>query len=927
MARAKSKAKETEDERASATPPAPLAPDRPAIDLTPAEWRRAPWRELPPLPLEPPRPFDPAALIPRASVYGDKGQGWEWQGVPREVPVFLSREEAHFWFVAINKPMGTTKVRAQRLATTAYGGELTKQDVLDELALSGWGGPDIVGPLFALLPFDDAVDIALHDPLATPGSFANYLQPGILGLLGRVPWFTEAERAALRERCRGKVKPPPSSRYQAGPPELYLAAALGGLEDEVLKVVESWPDGHYAGEDWHDHYHAPQRVVFGLATPDLVKHHVRRLGLTCRTVEHARTWLAHTELSALDWLREGLQAEGNREKAEALFQGFAVVHAPEAAPHMLELRRASKASRQAGEWLKAEADRAIPGLLATAAGRGALAEAALEHLRQEKRLGREALVRAAVEAAPPEVGARLRALVLDREERVYPVLEAAPAWLELAPPLPAKKALPWAAPAELPPVVVEGRRLSDALVERLLATLRQAPLDVPHPGLRALREKGDRPALAAFAWALFDRWLTDGGPSKEKWALLALGHLGDDAVALRLTPLVRAWPGESQHARAVLGLEVLRAIGTDVALMQLNAIAQKLKFKALKERARALMDAIATERKLTRLELEDRIVPDCDLDERGRRTFDFGPRAFEFVLGPDLRPQLRDASGKLLADLPKPGARDDAEKAGRAVAEWKLLKKQIKEVAKLQAERLELAMVRGRRWSREDFEALLVRHPLMTHLVRLLVLGVYDPGGRLVRTFRVTEDATYADEQDAATTLEGARRIGIVHPLDLPGEARAAWGQVFADYELVSPFPQLDRPTFTLGPEEAQGRDLAGRLGGRKVPAGALVSALERLGWDRGRPQDGGVFFGHTKPFYGANVTAVIQYEGVPVSAGSLADWEDQAIEGAYFVGGDPGLLGYDDELRGKELLLSRVDPIAVSEVLRDLAALAEKAR
>ena len=49
--------------------------------------------------------------------------------------------------------------------------------------------------------------------------------------------------------------------------------------------------------------------------------------------------------------------------------------------------------------------------------------------------------------------------------------------------------------------------------------------------------------------------------------------------------MVRAWPGESQHQRAVLGLECLRAIGTDVALMQLNGIAQKLSFKGLKARA------------------------------------------------------------------------------------------------------------------------------------------------------------------------------------------------------------------------------------------------------------------------------------------------------------------------------------------------------
>jgi len=56
----------------------------------------------------------------------------------------------------------------------------------------------------------------------------------------------------------------------------------------------------------------------------------------------------------------------------------------------------------------------------------------------------------------------------------------------------------------------------------------------------------------------------------------------------------------------------LRAIGSDTALMQLNSIAQKLKFKALQNKARQFMDDIAAARGLSRLQLEDRIVPDLD---------------------------------------------------------------------------------------------------------------------------------------------------------------------------------------------------------------------------------------------------------------------------------------------------------------------------
>lgn len=85
---------------------------------------------------------------------------------------------------------------------------------------------------------------------------------------------------------------------------------------------------------------------------------------------------------------------------------------------------------------------------------------------------------------------------------------------------------------------------------------------------------------------LFTAWQTAGAPSKESWAFTALGVLGNDDTARKLTPLIRAWPGESQHKRATVGLDILAAIGSDIALMQLNGIAQKLKFKALQERAK-----------------------------------------------------------------------------------------------------------------------------------------------------------------------------------------------------------------------------------------------------------------------------------------------------------------------------------------------------
>ena len=70
---------------------------------------------------------------------------------------------------------------------------------------------------------------------------------------------------------------------------------------------------------------------------------------------------------------------------------------------------------------------------------------------------------------------------------------------------------------------------------------------------------------------------------------------------------------------------------------------------------------------------------------------------FDPRLGAQMKPMVKDADGKVKADLPKPGKSDDATKAGESVAAWKLMKKQIKEVVSVQSARLEQAMVTGRR--------------------------------------------------------------------------------------------------------------------------------------------------------------------------------------------------------------------------------------
>ncbi len=389
-----------------------------------------------------------------------------------------------------------------------------------------------------------------------------------------------------------------------------------------------------------------------------------------------------------------------------------------------------------------------------------------------------------------------------------------------------------------------GKALPDSAILQLCTMLsfpREATL---YPGITQVIEACTPQSLADFAWDLFLSWEIASGSAKDNWAFTALGILGNDDTARKLTPLIRAWPGESQHKRATVGLDILAAIGSDIALMQLNGIAQKLKFKALQDQARTKIAQIAESRQLTVAEMEDRLAPDLGLDDNGSLLLDFGPRLFTVSFDESLKPFVREASGNRLKDLPKPNKSDDETLAEEAVNRYKLLKKDVRTVAAQQISRLEAAMCQRRRWTAEQFRLFLVEHPLVRHITQRLMWGIYDADNQLISCFRVAEDGSFSDGQDNPLTLAQGS-IGIPHVLEIPAPQAAEFAQLFSAYELLPPFSQLDRPWSQLSETEKSSSDLQ-RWAGRQAASGR-VAGLMNKGWQRGDVLDGGGYYSFYK--------------------------------------------------------------------------------
>ncbi|MFE1316043.1 DUF4132 domain-containing protein [Kitasatospora phosalacinea] len=414
---------------------------------------------------------------------------------------------------------------------------------------------------------------------------------------------------------------------------------------------------------------------------------------------------------------------------------------------------------------------------------------------------------------------------------VDPLVDALPARLPQPP--------QWLAVELLPPLPLRsGSVLPEAAVRRVLTMLALSKPGAPYPGLALVAAECAPGAWAAFCWAVFEEWRLAGMPAKESWALSQLGEFGDDGTARRLAAVVRRWPGQKAGRRAAEGLDVLAAIGTDTALAELHGISRRVRFAGVRERAREKVTEVALELGLTPEQLADRLVPDLGLDADGTARLDYGGREFTVALGTDLQPYVLDAAGRRRATPPAPTAADDPELAPAARKRYAALKKELRTVGAEQLLRLEGAMLDQRAWGAGEFRSLFLTHPLLAHLGHRLLWTTGSGTAQADGAFRIAEDRTFADQDDKPFELPADATVRLAHPACL-GTALPLWTELFTDYLVIQPFPQLGRPVRSLTADETAG-DRLPRFEGRTAPAETVRALLRRgRGWSTDHPGGG----------------------------------------------------------------------------------------
>lgn len=384
-------------------------------------------------------------------------------------------------------------------------------------------------------------------------------------------------------------------------------------------------------------------------------------------------------------------------------------------------------------------------------------------------------------------------------------------------------------------------RLPEAAMRALGELVGTFALPPDHPWIEAVRASLDAESLADLARELVVRWVSSSAVSVVG-TLRAIEWFADvDGVRL-VADLAREADDALDWGRASLFLSTIERLaagssrGDGVALHAVNELViveHRARSQQTRSYAKNALGRIARARALAPEELKDVSVPDFGLDACGTLVLDLGganPRVFRVGFDEHLEPFVRGvgpdgAASERLERLPEPIDSDDPEKSADAEVAWRRLKRDVHALASVAIARLEDAMCTRRRIPRAAFEAHVEHHPLLRHLARR-VLFQTESGA----IFRIAEDGSFADEDDA--TFEGAvgASIGILHPLDLSPEAHAKWSRILEDYELLQPFPQLRRPTYRHPPDALDVREIDGFAATERVHA-ERRQILFRKGW------------------------------------------------------------------------------------------------
>lgn len=403
--------------------------------------------------------------------------------------------------------------------------------------------------------------------------------------------------------------------------------------------------------------------------------------------------------------------------------------------------------------------------------------------------------------------------------------------------------------------------LDDKIIEYfILSYMTSEELKINRDAL-LIAESMNKEDLAEFAKDILDYWLENGASIKEKWICLLSSIHGDYNMIKKFNTLIREFCQKSRHKMAGYLIKVLALNGSNEALIVVDAIGRKFKYKSVREGAVEAFDLVAEEYNISMEELQDKIVGDLGFNNLQYVEYDYGIRKFKVYLNDELKFEIEKEDGRIVKTLPKSGVNDDEDKVKNCKDEFKKIKKELKDLVKTQSERLECALVDFRTWNKESWGNLFMKNPVMYRLGKKILWGLYE-GDNLVKSFVYDDD--FYDINEDTIELNEECKIGVVHPIELSQEEKETWKEIFEGLEIEELFPQINREVYVNDDEDI---DVIKDFKGKCVSEDTLIYGLRNKNWELGSVADGAEFSECYKENFNLGIGVQISFDSICAAA------------------------------------------------------------
>ena len=325
---------------------------------------------------------------------------------------------------------------------------------------------------------------------------------------------------------------------------------------------------------------------------------------------------------------------------------------------------------------------------------------------------------------------------------------------------------------------------------------------------------------------------------------------------------------------------------------------------------------VASERNgITPEELEDRCIPDFDLDAGGeyRTELDGFQVSIHFDNQGNTAINWQDPSGKRLKSAPV-AIRKKYPAQLRGLSNHA---KEIRQAFLAQKVRLESSLARPRTLTPLHWQAYFIDHALLGRLGRRLIWVFSNSAGS--EHSGIWQNGRVYDASGNLLDIGPSEKVRLWHPLSSREGEIQAWRKRISSLGIQQPFPQAEREIYKITPAEQETKFYSNRFAGKILRQHQLASLCRERLWNyrlMGAHFDG--YNAPTKELAAWNMHATFHTDLLTDRNPSLSDSgfaEETAMGINLFVASDQ-VRFYRD---AKEISLDEVPAVVYSEVMRDV--------